>query len=208
MLFTEARTARVPTSTYRSARSPMACRSTPVSSRASARAVLVEEAQQQDREGDDQRVPEGELSERLRRAEQRAWVGVLRQQPQRTGEDELLLPAHGQPRTEHRRVGQPRGQLEALAVRGGQAVQQTHALRSSNAKQANTMGASTNTVIATVKIIAPLLWPTLRGSRARKARYRGQLAIAVTPAASKAWMKPCTIQKARTTIAAARSRPA
>ena len=49
-------------------------------------------------------------------------------------------------------------------------------------------------MIAAVKTAAPLVLPTLRGSRARNAAYSGQLAIAITQAASKASMKPCTIQ--------------
>ena len=77
----------------------------------------------------------------------------------------------------------------------------------SNAQQANTIGASRNSVITKVKIAAPALLPTPRGSQARKAAYSGQLAIAVTLAASRACVKPCTIQKDRATIVAARIRP-
>ncbi len=87
-------------------------------------AFLVEEAQQQDREADGQRMAERELSQRLRPAEQGARVRVLRQRRKCAGAGELLLPARGQPRPEHRRVGQPVRQREPFVVGGGQAVQQ------------------------------------------------------------------------------------
>ena len=157
--------------------------------------LLVEEAQQQDREPDGQRMAESELSERLRPAEERAPGPRAASASAAHPGKRTPVPSARRSGSEQRRVGQPvRHAIPCCRRRPGPSSSACASLNS--AQQANTIGASTNTVSAPVKITAPALADAARQAGAEGA-YRGQLAIAVTPAARKASMKPCTIQNAR-----------
>ena len=68
------------------------------------------------------------------------------------------------------------------------------------APKANTIGASTNTIIRQVKISGAALRPRCAGMRFAKRVYSGQLATAVTHAARMACRKLCRTQVAKTTI--------
>ena len=76
-----------------------------------------------------------------------------------------------------------------------------------SAQPANTSGASTNTVRAPVNSTAAAPRPTRRATRAAKLAYSGQLAVAITQAASRASMKSCTTHTDRAMSTPAWMRP-